>query len=186
MLLLHISDVPYGNENGRGISRCDSLTLNKERIMETSLNYLKLRKYFQASLVMVILALMWGCGSGGGSTAPVVVSKNAISISPSSSSEYVVRGDNMEGVGGIDLTISYDSTTMSSPTVTQGGLISGALMAPNTATPGTIRIAVISTKAISGSGQIATISFAAVTGPAKVSITSVSMIDTSGVTIPLT
>ncbi len=154
--------------------------------METSLNYLKLRKYFQASLVMVILALMWGCGSGGGSTAPVVVSKNSISISPSSSSEYVVRGDNLEVVGVIDLTISYNSATTSSPTVTQGGLMSGALMVENNNTPGILRILIanIPPKVTSGSGQIATISFAPVTGPANVSITSISVLDTNGTPIP--
>ncbi|MFZ4854859.1 MAG: cohesin domain-containing protein [Desulfuromonadaceae bacterium] len=148
------------------------------------MNYIKLRRFFQAALLLVIIALMWGCGNGGGSASNEVVSKNALSISPSSSGEYAIRGDNMEDAAGIELTISYDIATLSSPTVTQSGFISGAMMATNTITPGKIKIAIISTKAISGNGQIATVSFATVTGTGNVSITSVTMIDTKGAPIP--
>ncbi|MBV5339672.1 MAG: hypothetical protein J0665_08930 [Deltaproteobacteria bacterium] len=52
--------------------------------------------------------------------------------------------------------------------VTQGELISGAMMAVNTITLGLIKIAIISTKAFSGNGQIATVSFASVTGTGDV------------------
>jgi len=144
----------------------------------------KIAKYLQAICLLVMLALMWGCGNGGGSASNEIVSKSIFSISPSSNSEYVVRGDNMDGVAGIDLTISYDNAALSSPTVTQGGFISGAMMATNTTTPGKIKIAIISSKAISGNGQIATVSFASATGIGNVSITAVNMIDTKGATIP--
>lgn len=92
----------------------------------------------------------------------------------------------MDSVGGIDLTINYDGSTMFSPTVTQGAFVSGALMNVNTGVPGKIRIALISTNGFSGSGQIATISFAANSGTGNVSIASVTMIDTVGRPIPLT
>lgn len=142
---------------------------------------IKLREYLHFALLLVILALMWGCGHGGNE----VVSKAAsMSVIPSGNGVYVIQGDNLDGVAGIELTISYDSATLSSPTVTQGGFISGALMVVNSSVPGTIRIAIINSKAFTGSGQIATVSFAAVTGEGSVSIAAVKMVDIEGTPIP--
>lgn len=144
-----------------------------------------IQKYFQVTLILAILVLMWGCGSGGGTAPNEVVGKGAsVSIIPSSNGEYVIQGDNMDGVAGIELSINYDSSNLSSPTVTQGGLISGALMVVNTSNPGTIKIAIASVKAFSGNGQIATFSFASVTGTGSVSIGSVKLIDINGAPIP--
>ena len=86
---------------------------------------------------------------------------------------YVIEG-NLDGVATIDMVISYD-TSMSSPTVTSGGLIAGALMVPNVNTAGTIRIGIITTKPFTGSGQIALIKFAQ--GDGKLSITSTKITD---------
>lgn len=155
---------------------------NKERVMEQGLKDMELRIYLQVIFLLFIFTLMWGCGNGG-SMSNDVVSKNAISISPISSSEYVLRGDNMDGVAGIDLTIDYDNATLSSPTVAQGELISGAMMATNTTIPGKIRIAIVSTRPLAGNGLIATVSFAAITGIGDISITSINMIDTKGASI---
>ena len=156
----------------------------KERLRVKSIY---VQKYFQVILILAILVLMCGCGSGsgGGTTPNEVVSKGAsVSIIPSSDGEYALQGNNMDGVAGIALTINYDSSTLSSPTVTQGGLISGALMQTNTTVVGAVRIAIVNTKAFSGSGQIATVSFASVTGTGSVSIGSVKLIDSNGATIP--
>ncbi len=151
--------------------------------MEVGLKYIKLRKRAPVILLLAFLVLMWGCGDGGSSAPNAVISKNVVSLSPLSSGEYAVRGDNMEGAAGIQLSISYDNAALTSPTVTQGDLISGAMMASNISTPGMIKLAVISTKAFSGNGQIATISFAAITGSGNISITSVKMIDVKGAII---
>ena len=141
--------------------------------------------YFQVTLILTILVLMWGCGSGGGMTPNEVVSKAAsVSLIPSGNGEYVIQGDNMDGVAGIELTINYDSSALSSPTVTQGGLISGALMRSNTTFVGTIRIAIVNTTPFSGSGQIDTVSFTSATGTGSVSIATVKMIDSKGAPIP--
>jgi Cohesin domain len=151
------------------------------------MKFIYLQKYLQVVLIPVILVLMWGCGSGGGTSPNQVVSKVAtVSVTPSGNGEYVIQGDNMDGVAGIDLTISYDSSTLSSPTVAQGGLISGAFMVSNTTTPGTVRIGFIIAypKVFSGSGQLATVSFAAVTGEGSVSVASVNMVDVKGAPIP--
>jgi len=82
-----------------------------------------------------------------------------ISISSSGNGVFVLQGTGLSGVGGIDATIGYDTATLANPRVDQGGLISGATMVANTNSPGIIKIVVISTKAIAGSGVVATISF---------------------------
>jgi hypothetical protein len=92
----------------------------------------------------------------------------------------------MDGVAAINMTINYDVSTMSSPTVVQGGFVSGALMVTDTGIPGTIKIALVNAypKILSGSGQFATISFDAVTGSGTVSVASVNMFDVNGAPIP--
>ena len=72
----------------------------------------------------------------------------------------------MDGVVGIKVTLTYDSSSMASPTVTEGCLISPGLMAANPNTPGIIIIAVISIAPLTGSGQVALVSFASQTGAA--------------------
>ena len=155
--------------------------------MEERLKFIYLQKYFQVTLFLAILVLMWGCGSGGGTTLNEVASNGAsVSVISTGNGVYVIQGNNMDGVAAISLTISYDSSTLSSPTVVQGGLISEALMVSNTTTPGTLRISALAAypKVISGSGQIATISFATVTGEGSVSVASVEMFDVRGAPIP--
>ena len=88
----------------------------------------------------------------------------SVTITPSGEGSFSVRGDNMNGVSGIELTIGYDTSALTSPTVSWGGLIDGALSIANTTVPGTIRIAIIRTTPFSGGGQIAAVSFAAQNG----------------------
>lgn len=104
----------------------------------------------------------------------------SVTISPTGSGVYSVQGDAMDGVAGIDLTVFYDSSSLSAPTVSQGSLAAGALMAANTANAGVIKIAIISTRAFSGSGQIATISFAGRNGTTGITSAAVNMISTGG------
>lgn len=147
---------------------------------------IKLRKQLQASLILVVLALLWGCGGGGGGSGgggtptPPVTKVPAVTIISSGGGVFVVQGDNMDGVAGIDLTIGYDSSKLSSPTVTQGALISGSLFAANPDTPGTIRMAIVGTTALSGSGPIAQISFATHDATSVPTLSSVKLIDANG------
>jgi hypothetical protein len=149
------------------------------------LKTIKLRKFLQASLILVALALTWGCGGGGGgggggNPTPPVNKAPAVTIISSGGGEFVIQGDNMDGVAGIDLTIAYDSSKLSSPTVTEGALTSGKLFAVNTDIPGTIRMAIVSTTALSGSGQIAKISFATHDATTIPTLNSVKLIDANG------
>src|ERR1039457_5231723 len=104
----------------------------------------------------------------------------SVTITPGAAGVYNIQGDAMDRVAGIDLTIIYDKFSLSTPTVIQGGLVAGALMAANTNNPGSIKIAIISTKAFTGSGQIATVTFATQNGTGGITSASVSMIDSVG------
>jgi len=86
----------------------------------------------------------------------------------------------MDGVAGLKLTLTYDSSTMAAPTVTKSGLISSGLMEPNTNVIGSIIIGVISGTPFSGSGQIAAVSFASQTGAGTLAIASVELYDVKG------
>lgn len=108
----------------------------------------------------------------------------SVTIVPTAAGSYSVQGSSMDGVAGIDLTIIYDSISLSSPTVSQGALVAGAIMAANTNNPGSIKIAIISTKAFSGSGPIATVTFTTQSGTGGVTSASVSMINSKGAPIP--
>lgn len=104
-----------------------------------------------------------------------------VSIVKSGDASYTVQGSGMDGVAGIQLDITYDTSSLASPTATQGALVSGAMFAANTSRPGSIKIAIINTRTFSSSGPIATISFASknTTTPPTPSITA-SMIDSNG------
>ncbi|KAB0670235.1 hypothetical protein F6V30_08735 [Oryzomonas sagensis] len=134
------------------------------------------------SVLMAVGAacLLAACGSGDSAPTSGNQTASHLSIVPSGNGIYVIRGDNLSDTAGIELTLSYDKANMSSPTVTQGTFISGAMLVANTLTPGTIRIAMISNRAFSGSGPIATVSFATVTGAGTIGISSYSIINSNG------
>ena len=134
--------------------------------------------------MLIILTVICGCGSGGGSTQNVVDSDSAsLTIKAGGDGSYTVWGDVMDGVVGIDVTINYDSSSFSSPSVSQGSLVSEALFASNPSfSANTIKIAIISTETFTGSGPIATITFANGSGSTP-TIATVILIDSKGVPI---
>jgi len=136
-------------------------------------------------LLLITLAIM-GCGSGGDSdSAPsqtkIVLSNGAsISIVDSGNGTNVVQGENLQGVAGFDIRMSYDPAVMNPPTVAQGELVSGFMFAANTTTPGLIKAAIISTRAVSGTGPILMLAFLPGESTGSVALDRVIMIDASG------
>ena len=129
------------------------------------------RLLFAASL----LVLSWSTS---------VLAAATVSVTSSGDKSYSVQGSGMEGVSGIQLDITYDSASLSNPTVAQGALVSGAMLAANTTLPGSIKIAIISTKSFSANGLIATITFANRQGNGGITYANVSMIDVNGAGFP--
>ena len=105
----------------------------------------------------------------------------SVSVAPTGNpASFSIDSSGMDGVAGIQLDIAYDSASLANPTVTQGAVVSGAMFASNTSRPGIIKIAIISTRTFSGSGQIAAITFASKTGSGGITSATVSMIDSKG------
>lgn len=104
----------------------------------------------------------------------------SVTVVPSGAGSYSVQGNSLNGVAGIELNLGYDKTSLATPTVTQGSLVSGALMAANTTIPGSIKIAIISTSPFSGTGEIVRISFATQSGSGGITSVTSSMIDSNG------
>ncbi|KAB0670236.1 hypothetical protein F6V30_08740 [Oryzomonas sagensis] len=151
-------------------------------------------KWLQIVALLGMAAALWGCGNGGdaastatgsASQSSTAVSKSAfVSLVPSGDGGLIIQGNNMNGVAGIALTINYDSSVLAAPTVTQGGLVAGSVMATNTQYAGTIKLAIVSNTALSGNGEIAAVSFATVNGTGNASLASVELIDGSGAAVP--
>jgi Cohesin domain len=104
----------------------------------------------------------------------------SVTIVPSGGNTFVVQGGDMNGVAGIDLNISYDASSLASPSVNQGALVSGAMFLANANNPGNIKIAIVSTKVFSGNGPIATITFGSQTGNGSISSVTAKMINING------
>lgn len=108
----------------------------------------------------------------------------SISIIPARNpASFSVVGSDMDGVAGIQLDIAYDEASLATPTVTQGGLVTGAMLAANTSRPGFIKIAIISTRTFSGSGRIADITFTLKGASAPIPSLQYSMIGSKGAAI---
>ena len=85
---------------------------------------------------------------------------STVAIMPSGENSFILQGSGVENAAAMDITISYDASTLGSPQVAQGALISGAMMAVNDTLPGIVRIGIIRLSPISGTGTIATLTFA--------------------------
>lgn len=109
----------------------------------------------------------------------------SLTVAPSMGSTFTVYGSGLSNVGGIELSLSYDGSPLEIPKVTEGSLISGALTATNTATPGSIKVVIISTTAISGSGSVVVINFASKTNIVRILSFNAGMTDIKGIQIPV-
>ncbi len=88
-----------------------------------------------------------------------VYAVSTLSLLPAGNGGFTLQGEEMDNVSAMDITITYDASTLSNPRVTQGGFIAGALMAVNTNVPGTVRMGIVTTTPVKGAGAIATIAF---------------------------
>lgn len=110
-----------------------------------------------------------------------------VTIAHSGGGSYVLQATGMDRAAAIDITLGYDSAFLANPRVVQGGLVPGALMAVNPNVPGTVRMAMITTNPVSGSGTIATLTFDRI-GDSSGKITSLNagLADIEGRPLPVT
>lgn len=88
-----------------------------------------------------------------------VFAVSTITISPAGDGVFALQGLEVENASALDITIMYDTTTLTNPRVGEGPLIAGAMTAINQTVPGTVRIVIIRIAPISGNGVIATLNF---------------------------
>lgn len=99
--------------------------------------------------------------------------------SPGSDGVFVLRGDQLDGVTGLDLSVGYDSGMLGSPRITMGPMVQGMIGAANPGNP--IRIAVVGTRALTGGGVVATIAFERTgASPGVVTRVTGTLVDTAG------
>ncbi len=112
----------------------------------------------------------------------------AVTLSPSGGGTYLLAGQALQNVSGLDITITYDAASLGNPRVMSDGLLNGALLMANTTTPGTIRLAAVTSSSVQGSGLLATISFdrsASREGGQEISGLKVTAISPQGVKSPM-
>src|SRR5512144_3442014 len=114
---------------------------------------MKWRKQKKTIFLMTCLTTVLTFGYQVGHAAATLV------ISPAGDGVFVIQGTGIENAGAMDFTVLYDTSSLANPRVVQGGLISGALMVVNDKTPGAVRLGIIRTTPIQGSGVIATMTF---------------------------
>ncbi len=108
-----------------------------------------------------------------------------LTIAPSEGGVFLLQGTDMDNVAAMDITITYDAASLANPTVAQGTLVSGAMMAVNPNTSGVIRIAIIRTTPFKGSGGIATLIFKETgASPGKILSLSAHLANLDGKPVP--
>jgi hypothetical protein len=109
-----------------------------------------------------------------------------ISITPAGGGVFTLQASGLDAPAGIDITLTFDSSLLSNPRVVQGVLASGAMFAANTGLPGTVHFALLSSRAMGGSGTIATVTFdLAGDSPGAIAVKG-SVINLAGTTLPVT
>jgi len=105
---------------------------------------------FAKSLILLFIILF---------AAAPAFAVSSLTLTPSGANSFVLQGQGVEGAAAVECNITYDASSLGNPRVELGGLAAGAMIAVNPNVPGTIRIALVRTTPMTGSGAIATISF---------------------------
>lgn len=131
------------------------------------------------SIIVLTLCIVLGLADRG-------IAASTVAIAPSGDSSFILQGNGVENAAAMDIIINYDTTSLSSPQVAQGAMISGAMMAVNDSAPGTLRLAVIRTTPIQGTGVIATLTFNRKgDSPGNILAMRASFSDINGKTLPV-
>ena len=112
----------------------------------------KLKVIYRTIIFATALVLAGGLAQDG-------FAASTLTIAPSSDGVYTLQGVGMDSVAAMDITVYYDTGSLKNPRVSQGSLISGAMMAVNDLTPGQVRMGIVRTTPVQGTGTIATITF---------------------------
>lgn len=96
--------------------------------------------------------------SGTVAAAPMGVAINDSTAAPGSTVEVPIAVSGAQGLGGIDLLVSYDPAVLNATSVEKGPLLKGMLSA-NTDTPGYVSLSAIDPDGINGEGPLVMVRF---------------------------
>jgi len=84
----------------------------------------------------------------------------SVNLVPGARGVYYVKAIDFVDVGGVEVEIQYDQTTLANPRITQGPLLASTMFIPNTQfSASSVKIAAMSLSPIKGSGDLAVITF---------------------------
>ena len=89
-----------------------------------------------------------------------------------------LRGEDLQGVGALDVTVGYDPAGLTNPRITQQSLSAGAIVMPYLTTPGAARVLILAPpQGITGSGSLLQFAFDSLGGTAvKITTLTVKMV----------
>lgn len=118
---------------------------------------------------------------------PLYCFGGSLYLSQTSGSTYILKGTNLDGINGLDITVKYDSTVLSSPRVdtVSGGLLANAIVQSNPNAADGIRIVALSASGFKGSGSLVTITFNNSSDTPAINQMIVKAINVQGVKLPI-
>ncbi|MDO9325855.1 MAG: cohesin domain-containing protein [Methanoregula sp.] len=98
----------------------------------------------------------------GATAAAMTVSVDSASVSAGSKAIIPVKVSGASNLGAMDLVITYDPSVLTFSSADLGGLSTNGMIDSNSATPGTVKIAIVDTKGVSGDGVLVNLAFTVV------------------------
>jgi hypothetical protein len=106
-------------------------------------------------------------------------------VTPAGGGIFLLQAAPIENAAAVEIVLLYDAETLAAPVVKEGALLAGAMTAVNAAVPGVLRIAVVRTTPMSGSGTLAIMIFESKNGSSgKITSCSVKLAGLSGAALP--
>jgi len=125
---------------------------------------------------------------GKSSVVPVTVREpaNIVTIVPAGPGVFTVMARNFVDIGGVELEITYDTTSLANPRIVPGALTAQTMFVPNPQfRPNMVKLAFMSLRPIAGSGSLATITFDLLgPAPGSVSIVRTILASSTGSSVP--
>lgn len=92
--------------------------------------------------------------------ASVCSAANRVGIESGSPGVFYVKAYDLVDISGVEIELSYDTSALANPRITQGELLSSTMFIPNPAyKPGMVKIAAMSLKALQPNGVLAVLTF---------------------------
>ena len=140
---------------------------------------MKIRALISRSILVAVMSILALC-------LPVpVFAVSTITTTSGGDGVFLLQGIGVENAAALEITVQYDTATLTNPRVVAGPLIAGAMPVFNPNVPGTIRILTVTLTPVRGSGVIATMTFDRKgSSPGSITALAARLADINGSPIP--